>query len=435
VMGAKPNPQWASAAADRPPTTMPPDLQYPAVPAPAPTNQMTQFSLPIRIVCGSDEPVAGFVPDPDVIPGDMNRAGSPIDTSTPNAAPAAVYQGEHYGNDFTYAFPVPPGHRYLVRLHFAEIFDSGIGARLENIYVNRRQVLTNLDIFAAAGGKDKALVREFPNLRPNRQGEITIRVTTTPDSPDKNAKISAIEILEADQTSAAPSANPGQATRPPTASVPPLEVPLANGSGSFTIDTSAAPELADWAQHQLAPVLAAWYPKIVALLPSEGYTAPAHFHLTIKPMDGVAYTSGTEVVASSSWCASQIKGEAVGSLIHELVHVVQQYHGHSPGWLVEGMADYVRWFLYEPQSHGADLVWMRQRGRNFSPRYDASYRVTANFLDWAATKYDAKLGPEVNAVLREGKYAEDFWKQHTGKTVQELGAEWKQEIQNQLTKT
>ena len=94
------------------------------------------------------------------------------------------------------------------------------------------------------------------------------------------------------------------------------------------------------------------------------------------------------------------------------------------------MADYVRWFLYEPQSHGADVVYMRHMGKNF--RYDDKYRTTANFLNWVTEKYDANIVTEVNAVLREDKYTDDFWKQHTGKTVQELGEEWKKQVTTQL---
>jgi predicted alpha-1,2-mannosidase len=415
VMGPQPNADWGSAPADRPPATMPAGFQYPAVPTPAATNPIVQFSVPIRIVCGNDDPVGDFQPDPEMIEGGVGHSDVSIDTSAPQAAPAGVYQSERYSSDMTYSFPVPADQRYTVRLHFAEIFDTGVGARLENIYVNRREVLTNLDIFAEAG-KDKALVKEFKNVRPNRRGSIAIRVTTTDESPDKNAKISGIEILKQE--------------KPETVR---LVVPLAGGSGDFAVDTSAAPELTDWSRQTLAPVLADWYPKIVALLPSAGYTAPAHFTLTIQPMDGVAYTTDTNVFASSSWLASQIKGEAVGSIVHELVHVAQQYqNGDAPGWLVEGMADYVRWFLYEPASHGADVVWMQHRGKNFSPKYDGSYRVSANFLNWASGKYDSNLVTEVSAVLRDDKYTEDFWKQHTGKTAAELGAEWKLEIEQQL---
>lgn len=173
---------------------MPAGFQYPALPAPAPTNQLVRFSLPIRINCGSYQTVNGFVPDPNMMQGGVNSANSHINTNTPDAAPATVYQSERYGKDFTYTFPVPKNERYLVRLHFAEIFDNGAGRRLEDIYINHRQVLTNLDIFSVAGGMDKALVETFSDVRPDRHGDITIRVTSAPTSPDQNAKISAIEI-------------------------------------------------------------------------------------------------------------------------------------------------------------------------------------------------------------------------------------------------
>jgi hypothetical protein len=58
-------------------------------------------------------------------------------------------------------------------------------------------VLSDFDIFAAAGGLNKALVKEFPGIKPDDRGNIVIRITTTPKSPDKNAKISGIEILKA----------------------------------------------------------------------------------------------------------------------------------------------------------------------------------------------------------------------------------------------
>ena len=40
-------------------------------------------------------------------------------------------------------------------------------------------------------------------------------------------------------------------------------------------------------------------------------------------------------------------------MIHETCHVVQRYRGRgNPGWLVEGVADYVRFFVYEPGKAG-----------------------------------------------------------------------------------
>jgi Peptidase of plants and bacteria len=217
-------------------------------------------------------------------------------------------------------------------------------------------------------------------------------------------------------------------------------IPTTNGKCKITIDTKDAPQLADWADEKLAPVLAGWYPKIVALLPSPGFTAPTHYTVTVRPMNGVAYTTGTHVFVSEKWIEDQMYGQAIGSLVHETVHVVQQYgwgrrHNpdatRSPGWLVEGMADYVRWFLYEPQSHGADIVWMR-RQRDFNPRYDDSYRITANFLNWVTRHYDKHIVTQLNAAMREGKYHADLWQQNTGKTVQQLGQEWKSHIEAEL---
>jgi len=200
----------------------------------------------------------------------------------------------------------------------------------------------------------------------------------------------------------------------------------------ITINTSRAPELKDWAQNKLAPVMAEWYPKIAAMLSSEGFTAPAHCRVTLKPGPGVAYTTGAGIVANSTWLQTQLKGDATGPLVHEMVHVVQHYQGDGPGWLVEGIADYIRWFKYEPGSHGADLVWMRKEPKPFSPSYNDSYRVSANFLNWVTEHYDKKIVARLNAAMRGKNYNEALWKQYTGKTVQELGAEWKKDIEARM---
>jgi predicted alpha-1,2-mannosidase len=196
AMGAIPNTQWGSAPEARPPATMPAGFHYPDLPPPA-DDKPVVFSVPIRVVCGASDPVMEFLPDPNMLSGAVNRNGAAIDTSAPNAAPAAVYQTERYGQDFSYIYPVPKTGRYLVRLHFAEIFDDGPGRRLENVYINGQEVLKDMDIFTAASGLNKALVKEFPGVAPDAHGNIVIRITTTAASPDKNAKLSALEILDA----------------------------------------------------------------------------------------------------------------------------------------------------------------------------------------------------------------------------------------------
>jgi predicted alpha-1,2-mannosidase len=209
-MGSKPNLEWGRATEARPPATMPAGFKYAELPAPA-SNKPVALPLPIRVICGSDDPAGEFVPDPNVVSGDVNASRSSIDTSAPNAAPAAVYQSERYGQEVVYSFPVPKNARYTVRLHFAEVFDDGAGRRVEDVEINSKTVLPHFDIFAAAGGMNKAVVKSFENVAPDAQGNIVIRITPSAGSQDQNAKISGIEILPA---SANPSTERGR-PRPP----------------------------------------------------------------------------------------------------------------------------------------------------------------------------------------------------------------------------
>jgi hypothetical protein len=417
VMGPSPNRDWGSAAGDRPPATMPAGFEYAALPEPA-SDKPVALKLPIRIVCGSDEAVGAFVPDPNMTEGSVNRARTRIDRAADHAAPAGVYRAERYGNDFTYRFPVPKDQRYLVRLHFAEIFDSGNGTRLENIDIDGKTVLKDFDIFATAGGKNTAVVKTFKDIEPDAQGDIVIRVYAAADSPDKNAKINGIEILPPSYAAAE--------------DAPPYVVKTSDGEVQISIDTSEAPEMQDWAREKLAPTLVAWYPKIADELASDGFTPPRKFSVKLAPGDGVAATSGARITGNASWLGHEMNGQALGALVHEMVHVIQDYgwgRDHNPnatdtpGWLTEGIADYIRWFQFEPEKHGADEEWIHKQ-RHFDYKYDAGYRSTANFLNWVSEKYDKNIVKELNAVLREGKYDDSIWKERTGKTKAELGAEW-----------
>ncbi|HEU0040162.1 MAG TPA: basic secretory protein-like protein [Verrucomicrobiae bacterium] len=231
------------------------------------------------------------------------------------------------------------------------------------------------------------------------------------------------------------------ATQTVAAAIPPLLIKSADGKCDISIDTSGATDLKEWAETKLAPVLAEWFPKIVAMLPSEGYTAPASFSVTIRPGRGVAATSGTRVTANSNWLKGELDREAIGALLHEEIHVIQLYGRRGnrgegggrrlPGWLVEGIPDYIRWFLYEPQSHGADDVWMKKQ-KFEGVRYDKSYRQSANFLNWVSQKYDKDIVAKLNAAARAGKYGDEIWKEKSGQTAEELGNEWKAQLAKKL---
>ena len=198
VMGPKPNLEWGHAQSVRPPATMPASFRYAELPAPS-VDKREVLALPIRVVCGEEGPVQGFVPDPNMVDGSTNQKKVKIDTTAANAAPEAVYQSERYSQDFSYIFEVPKDGRYQVRLHFAEIFDSEPGSRVEDISLNGRVVLKDFDILKVAGAMNKAVVKEFNDVAPDSQGTIVVRIAAASQSPDKNAKICGIEILRAGQ--------------------------------------------------------------------------------------------------------------------------------------------------------------------------------------------------------------------------------------------
>lgn len=255
--------------------------------------------------------------------------------------------------------------------------------------------------------------------------------TTNPRIPFGNTFYSEIDAVSAD---------PEFVPNPPaTVSGPaPFTVQTPDGRYRFTLDLSQAPELEAWARTKLVPVLLEWYPRLADLLPGENFAPPPEVRIRIRPGRGVAATSGTRITANARWIQQELEGEAIGALVHELVHVLQQYgrrppgSAQPPGWLVEGIADYFRWFVFEPERHGADLVWLRQQ-RNLQLRHDAGYRLSANFLDWVSRRYDRDLVRHLNAALREGRYEEALWSQRTGHTLQELAEQWRNETEKALT--
>jgi hypothetical protein len=189
------------------------------------------------------------------------------------------------------------------------------------------------------------------------------------------------------------------------------------------IDATEMPQLADWVEKRLRPVCREWYPKIVEMLPSEGFKAPRHCTVTFrKDMQGVAATGGTQVNCAGQWFSHNLDGEAAGAVVHELVHVVQRYGRvrggrPNPGWLVEGIADYIRWFLFEPESQ-------RPRPDPARAKYTDSYRTTAAFLNYVVEHHDKDFVRKINAAMREGRYFPELWKEYSGKTVDELWAQY-----------
>ncbi len=190
----------------------------------------------------------------------------------------------------------------------------------------------------------------------------------------------------------------------------------------IAVNVDDAPDLKEWAE-KAARVCERQYPMICEELNSDGFRPRTYITMTFKnDYRGVAMAGGGRITGSVRY----FKGhpDDVGALVHETVHCVQSYRTRgNPGWLVEGIADYVRFFKYEPGKIG--------RVNPDRWKYDGSYRQTAVFLNYVSEKYDRDLVRKLNAAMREGKYKEEIWQALTKKPLPELGDEWKATLKRQ----
>ena len=115
----------------------------------------------------------------------VDRGNIPVEGAA--AGLARLYQTERYGLK-SYCFHLKKGS-YRVRLHFMESWCNGPGERVFDVAIQGKKVLGQFDIFREAGGKYKALVREFPAEVSGDLLEISF--TGGPNT----AKIDGIEVI------------------------------------------------------------------------------------------------------------------------------------------------------------------------------------------------------------------------------------------------
>lgn len=135
--------------------------------------------------------------------------------------------------------------------------------------------------------------------------------------------------------------------------------------------------------------------------------------------EGVAATSGGVVRYNPAWFVKNPTD--IDVVTHEVMHIVQGYpHRAGPGWITEGIADYVR-FKYGVANEEGN--W-KLPDFNEKQNYDNSYRITARFFHWIVKNHDKKFVKKLDKVLRSGTYSPDFWVARTGSTVDELWEEY-----------
>lgn len=172
------------------------ELYSGTLPVPPPPTPLTSVSIN-----AGGNAAGSYITDTGFSGGTPYTSTNPVDTTgVTSPAPEAVYQSVRYGNTFSYRVAhLAPNTSYHVNLHFNELYwdtsyagnNGGVGSRVFNVDINGTNVLSNFDIFATAGGANKAIVEPFTTSS-DANGNITISFTTVTD----NAMVNGIDVFQ-----------------------------------------------------------------------------------------------------------------------------------------------------------------------------------------------------------------------------------------------
>lgn len=178
-----------------------------------------------------------------------------------------------------------------------------------------------------------------------------------------------------------------------------------------TVDTSRLVDIPKWGA-DAARLIEEWFPKIEALLGLPHATNPPAIRLVFREGRGVAATSRDRITVYADWVRAH--PEDIGLVVHELVHIVQAYPRPDPGWVTEGLADYIRFWHYEktPQT----------RINKSKASYRDSYRTAGAFFAWIEKHHPGTV-KRINAAMRASAYRDALFEEATGKSLDEL---WKE---------
>ncbi len=229
--------------------------------------------------------------------------------------------------------------------------------------------------------------------------------TTETPTTSGDAAVAESDGAAADQAGAsAPEQEATDADAPtpiPEAVVPAIAV-------TIELDVSDAPHVSDWAE-KAVKLCETWYPKVAHYLASDNFTPPTTMKLVFKSeMEGIAFASGNTVTISAKWITDH--PDDFGMVIHEMTHVIQQYRRRQPSWMVEGVADYIRFYQFEPNAP-------RPRIHPQRSSYRDSYRTTAAFFAWLVETQDSEFVRKLNARLRTQRCNEAVIEELLGQSV------------------
>jgi len=179
------------------------------------------------------------------------------------------------------------------------------------------------------------------------------------------------------------------------------------------VDLSDAPEAAAWV-YRAKPLVEKWHPIIADMLKSDGFVPASEVKLVPKKdMKIPAATSGNVISISVDHISHH--PDDYGMVIHELVHVLQRYPrvDKDTWWLVEGIADYIRYYRFEPKIKLPRLDPSKASFRD-------GYKTSARFLAWIERKHDRTIVKKLNLALRKGEYRPELFQEWTKQSLDQL---------------
>ncbi|HWF00634.1 MAG TPA: basic secretory protein-like protein [Caulobacteraceae bacterium] len=175
--------------------------------------------------------------------------------------------------------------------------------------------------------------------------------------------------------------------------------PLAAAADALDVevDTSQAPDLAAWGVEVQARA-PHWWRTINRVLAAPGFTPPAKIFIRPSPASALppraaAQARGEVIFVNAPYLRAHPQYNFIA---HEMVHIVQPYGTHSPGWVVEGIADWVRYYILFPDDQ--ERLWDPSRGD-----WRRGYQQAAALLDYEERVHGAGTVRALNAALHRGE--------------------------------
>jgi outer membrane protein assembly factor BamB len=100
-----------------------------------------------------------------------------------------------YGDKLYVSDLKPVARPYTVRLHFAELENDRAGQRVFDVKLSGKTVLKDFDIFAAAGGKNRAVIKEFKGILAAQSLLLELVAKTQPPNDQSTPIISGMQVI------------------------------------------------------------------------------------------------------------------------------------------------------------------------------------------------------------------------------------------------